>query len=776
MIHYVTLNGHTYSDGPDDEGTGIRYLDNGGHWDNLLPMFADVVVVAGYVATIGSQLAGMATGTSSTGLAIAIASKSFTTQAGIAGFVVGNYVRVQSRANPANFMYGKITSYSDTTLTIDVEIIGGSGAFDDWDIWLSGMRGAMGTADTTAITGILKGNGETTSAAVPGEDYQAPITGTGLLKGAGDGLVEEAVSGEDIKTVNGTSLLGAGNIATLQSSDIGVNVQAYSENLDAWAGSAPGEKQDALVSGTNIKTIDSVSLLGEGNIEIKDKTAQTGLLKGDGTNISAAGSGTDIKTVGGYSLLGSGDVALPGKNAFIASGAIASAGLALTLLSDGKVAAIGGALSQKVAFVSAAVAAGSVSSAYDATTGKVVVCYVAGTTAYAVVGTVSGGTIAFGTPAQISTNAGLRTRCAIETGSGKVLIGYYITGASRLVVGTISGSSISFGSALSYGSTATPVFDLCYCNVSGKFLVINNASSASYYAASFVATISGSSVSLGTKVDYYATSIASSYVAIAYDSVNDKVVIFYTRSNTTYAKVGTISGTSVSYGAEATCYSGRGYYLAAAYDANAGKTVTTFVDTTTDSRGRAIVGTVSGTDITFGTAAEFTANAVNGASITYDGTNHKLLLSYGYADSPQYIKAVTGEVSGTDITFGTPVNVSSDGYSGDSHAIVYDSGTNSAVVAYRELSNYGYGRVASMASGDFSYASTNFVGLSEASAVDGASVNATTLGGVNTYVTGLTPGADYYVDASGALTTSATNNTRVGKALTNSSILVTGGA
>jgi hypothetical protein len=733
MIHYVTLNGHTYSDGPDDEGTGIRYLDNGGHWDNLLPMFADVVVVAGNVATIGSQLAGMATGTSSTALAIAIASKSFTTQAGIAGFVVGNYVRVQSRANPANFMYGKITSYSDTTLTIDVEIIGGSGTFDDWDIWLSGMRGAMGTADTTAITGILKGNGATTSAAVPGTDYQAPITATGLLKGNGSGSVGAAQSGTDIKTVNGTTLLGSGDIATLQSSDIGVNVQAFSSNLSAWAALSTSAKQNALVSGTN------------------------------------------IKTVNGNSLLGSGDFRTDQHQAYTAYGAISSAGLAVALRSDGKVNTIGGAFVDKVAFVSSAVVSGSISACYDATTSKVVVSYIIGTTAYAVVGTVAGGTISFGTPVSLSTSASLKTRIASESGSGKVLIAYYESTQPKLIVGTISGTSISFGAATNFGTSTPQDFALVYCPSAGKFVVILSQNVA-FYAASYVATISGSTVSVGTKVDFHATAAASNYLAIAWDSANSKAVIFYNRADVVYSKVGTISGTTISFGAEATMYSGRGYHLSATFDANAGKTVTTFVNTATDSRGRAIVGTVSGTDITFGTAVEFSANAVDGASIDYDSTNHKVVISFGYADSPQYVKAIVGTVSGTSISFGTAANVSASGYSGNTHAMVYHAGTNSAVVAFREASNYGYGRVASMASGDISYAATNFIGLSEASAADGASVNITTLGGVNTSVSGLTPGADYYVDAAGTLTTTATNNALVGKALSATSLLVTGGA
>ena len=56
-------------------------------------------------------------------------------------------------------------------------------------------------------------------------------------------------------------------------------------------------KQDALVSGTNIKTVGNTSLLGSGNIPV-----QTPLV-----------SGTNIKTVNGTSILGSGDLVTPGE-------------------------------------------------------------------------------------------------------------------------------------------------------------------------------------------------------------------------------------------------------------------------------------------------------------------------------------------------------------------------------------------------------------------------------------------------------------------------------
>ena len=66
------------------------------------------------------------------------------------------------------------------------------------------------------------------------------------------------VSGTNIKTVNGTSLLGSGNIEI--STDVDLSSYATKEELNA--------KQDTLVSGTNIKTVNGTSLLGEGNITI----------------------------------------------------------------------------------------------------------------------------------------------------------------------------------------------------------------------------------------------------------------------------------------------------------------------------------------------------------------------------------------------------------------------------------------------------------------------------------------------------------------------------
>ena len=82
------------------------------------------------------------------------------------------------------------------------------------------------------------------------------------------GLQPELVSGTNIKTINGMSILGSGNLSV----------------------------QSTLVSGTNIKTINNTSLLGSGNIDLQTKLV----------------SGTSIKTINGQSLLGSGNISVGG--------------------------------------------------------------------------------------------------------------------------------------------------------------------------------------------------------------------------------------------------------------------------------------------------------------------------------------------------------------------------------------------------------------------------------------------------------------------------------
>ena len=100
-------------------------------------------------AATAAATAASVVGTSTTSLAIAVASKTFTTQSG-KNWTVGSYVIAASAADPRNYMFGQVTSYSGTTLIVDVQAVGGSGTKTDWNISLAGARGATGATGAAA--------------------------------------------------------------------------------------------------------------------------------------------------------------------------------------------------------------------------------------------------------------------------------------------------------------------------------------------------------------------------------------------------------------------------------------------------------------------------------------------------------------------------------------------------------------------------------------------------------------------------------------------------
>jgi hypothetical protein len=105
--------------------------------------------------------------------------------------------------DPEEITLGTGLTMSGTTLNATA---GGSGTVTTVSVVsANGFAGSVANATTTpaitlstSITGLLKGNGTAVSAAVAGTDYQAPL-----------------VSGTNIKTVNGNSLLGSGDVAVV---------------------------------------------------------------------------------------------------------------------------------------------------------------------------------------------------------------------------------------------------------------------------------------------------------------------------------------------------------------------------------------------------------------------------------------------------------------------------------------------------------------------------------------------------------------------------------
>lgn len=123
-------------------------------------------------AALAAVYAAALTATSTTSLAIATGAKVFTTQSG-KQFFAGQFLQIASNANAANYMHGTVTSYSGTTLTMNITDIGGSGTLADWNISIGGTQGATGATGASGSIQIATATG-TVDAIVA--DYTPNIT------------------------------------------------------------------------------------------------------------------------------------------------------------------------------------------------------------------------------------------------------------------------------------------------------------------------------------------------------------------------------------------------------------------------------------------------------------------------------------------------------------------------------------------------------------------------------------------------------------------------
>jgi len=419
---------------------------------------------------------------------------------------------------------------------------------------------------------------------------------------------------------------------------------------------------------------------------------------------------------------------------FVASGTLAS-GVTVALKTDGTVETIA-SVAQGVGAESVFEAATSnyARAIYDSNSNKVVIVYVdAGNSAAgtAIVGTVSGTSISFGTPATFGAAGVTDLFVTFDSTANKVVISYNLSGTGKSVVGTVSGTSISFGTAVVFNSAAAGYISSTFDSTNNKIVIGYRDQGNSNYGTAIVGTVSGTSISFGTEV-VFETADTRNTVA-TFDSSNNKVVFAYSdagNSNYGTAVVGTVSGTSISFGTAVVFESAAVGNTIATFDSTANKVVIGYEDAGNSYYGTAIVGTVSGTAISFGTAVVFNAAGTYYTASTFDSNANKVIIAYNDAGNSNYGIAIAGTVSGTSISFGaeTVYNAAVTYY----NAATFDSTNNKVVIGYRDAgnSNYGTAVVLTVASSN----NTDFVGITDEAIANTASGSVIVQGGVGTGV------------------------------------------
>ena len=259
---------------------------------------------------------------------------------------------------------------------------------------------------------------------------------------------------------------------------------------------------------------------------------------------------------------------------------------------------------------------------------------------------------------------------AISSGD---IVGLNTDGTISVVQPYLS-SNNTFNSATTYHLSST--FD----SNSNKVVVVYYDSSAGTGGCkAVVGTVSGTSISFGTAAVFEYDFVQ--YLSAVFDSSTNKVVIAYQddgNSGAGTAVVGTVSGTSISFGTPVVFDSSVTSFISATFDSNSNRVVVAYRDGGNSNYGTAIVGSVSGTSISFYSPYVFATATTNFISSTFDSTNNKIIIAYQDAGNGSVCTAIVATVvGGNTLSYGTEVST---GVKTDLTSVVYVSNVDKIIV------------------------------------------------------------------------------------------------
>jgi len=290
-----------------------------------------------------------------------------------------------------------------------------------------------------------------------------------------------------------------------------------------------------------------------------------------------------------------------------------------------------------------------------------------------------------------------------------------------------------------------------------------------------VGTVSGTSISFGSENVFDDN---AREISIGYDQNTQKHLIVYADNGNSLfgtAKVGTLSGTSMSFGSATVFESAQMSNPSTVYEPTAQKLVINYTDYGNSGTGTSVVATISGTSVTFGSAATFNTGGTYRISAVYHAAAAKIVIAFQDGGNSSNPTIVEGTVSGTSISFANETSLAS--VTGNYVSQVYDSTNKVSVVGYYDGSNSGYGTAVVRLTSylDQNLTATNYIGISDAAYSDGATATIQVAGAVDDAQSGLTAGQLYYVQNDGTLSTTADSPSVIaGTAISATKLIVKG--
>ena len=233
-----------------------------------------------------------------------------------------------------------------------------------------------------------------------------------------------------------------------------------------------------------------------------------------------------------------------------------------------------------------------------------------------------------------------------DSSNNRIVITYTDYGnnsAATAIAGTVSGNTISFGSEVVINNNGSYFTASTFDSTANKVVIAYQDANNSNYGTANVLTVdpSNNSITFGAASVFNqattSTGLGPTTFGIAFDSTNNRTVIAFCdegNSNFGTAVVGTISSTSITFGTKVEFHQDAIYGMAAVFDPIANKIVISYADQGNNYRGEYILGTVSNTSISFNTAQTFASGITQYIASTFDTNSNRVVNAYADTDGP----------------------------------------------------------------------------------------------------------------------------------------------
>ena len=239
----------------------------------------------------------------------------------------------------------------------------------------------------------------------------------------------------------------------------------------------------------------------------------------------------------------------------------------------------------------------------------------------------------------------------------------------------ITGTNAETSTAVAVGQANVAMPTLCYDTANNKVVAVwMGYSDDDCYA--MVGTISGTSITWGTPVKYDGTT-NSRPNAVAYDSTNERIIIVGNQDwgGTISSCVGQVSGTgasgTITFGTKVQVVASGHTYPSVAFDPTTGRVICTY-RRNSGGNGFAKIGTISGNTVTWGSETQWDTVGIEKTKVAAGG-GYAVAIGSGHGNPARYN---VGQIStsGNSITWGTQGSISQ--ITTDTATVAVDPNTN----------------------------------------------------------------------------------------------------